>query len=76
MGRSKLASSGDAAMSFNTFNVEYLTSKEVAKILRCKPETVQGYIRSGALAGTKIGRAWLTTRVAIADFLVRKNRAP
>lgn len=59
-------------MSLNNFDLEYLTAREVARILRCKPETVQAYVRDGRLAGTKVGRSWLISRAAVRDFMARR----
>lgn len=55
---------------------EYLTSKEVAKLLRVSRETVQQYTREGRLVGAKIGRQYLYSRKAIDDFLARGRRRP
>jgi excisionase family DNA binding protein len=47
----------------------YLTAKEVAKRLRCKPATVQRYAREGLLRGHKVGRGYLFTPQDVEAFL-------
>lgn len=37
---------------------EFLTVDEVAQRLRYKPATIQGWLRTGRLHGTKVGREW------------------
>lgn len=48
-----------------------MTSKEVARRLRCKPATVQRYARSGALRGRKVGRAYLFSPQDVEAFLAK-----
>lgn len=52
--------------------LQYLTCCEVAKILRCKRETVQEYCRTGSLPAKKVGRSWLITRAAVATFMAAR----
>lgn len=48
---------------------QFYTTREVAKRLRVTPETVQTYLRSGLMRGTKPGRSWLVSAEALAEFL-------
>jgi excisionase family DNA binding protein len=47
-----------------------LTAREVAELLRMKPETLAMKARNGDIPGVKIGRAWLFRRDAIERLLV------
>ena len=46
-----------------------LTTKEVAKRLRLKVETVQHYIRTGQLQAAKIGRSYLMASGDLDEFI-------
>lgn len=52
----------------------YYTTREVARRLRVKPETVQEYIRTGYLRGTKPGRCWLISPDDLAEFVRRGKK--
>jgi excisionase family DNA binding protein len=49
----------------------YMTTREVAKCLRCKPATVQRYARAGLLPGRKVGRSYLFAPRDVEAFLAR-----
>jgi excisionase family DNA binding protein len=48
---------------------DMLTSREVAQMLRMKPETLAMKARIGEIPGVKIGRAWLFRRETIERLL-------
>lgn len=52
---------------------ELLTAEEVATYLRVAPNTVYRWLRSGKLAGIKIGKEWRISRLELDAFLT--NRA-
>jgi excisionase family DNA binding protein len=48
---------------------DMLTSREVAQMLRMRPETLAMKARIGEISGVKIGRAWLFRRETIERLL-------
>ena len=52
-------------------DTHYMTTREVAKRLRCKPATVQRYARAGLLTGRKVGRSYLFAPQDVEAFLAR-----
>lgn len=50
----------------------YLTAREVAKRLRCKPATVQRYARQGLLRARKVGRLYLFAVADLEAFLAAR----
>jgi excisionase family DNA binding protein len=54
---------------------EYLTSEEVAEILKVKPLTVREMFRTQRLRGFKIGKEWRTTRAMLDEDLDGMRRA-
>lgn len=48
---------------------EYLTSEQVAALLRLHVKRVQGLARAGRLPGVRIGRKWLFRRADVASRL-------
>jgi excisionase family DNA binding protein len=55
---------------------DMLTSREVAQMLRMKPETLAMKARIGEIPGVKIGRAWLFRRETIERLLGGTPPAP
>ena len=56
-------------MASNKQNLsQVLTTKEVADILKCSPDTVNNLFRSGKMKGFKMGR-WKTTRRNVYDYI-------
>jgi excisionase family DNA binding protein len=55
---------------------EMLTSREVAQMLRMKPETLALKARAGEIPGVKIGRAWLFRKDAIERLLAGHPQTP
>ena len=55
---------------------DMLTSREVAQMLRMKPETLAMKARIGEIPGVKIGRAWLFRRETIERILGGTPPAP
>lgn len=53
---------------------EYLTSEEVAAILKIKPLTVREMFRTNRLRGFKIGKEWRTTRIMLDEDLDAMRR--
>jgi excisionase family DNA binding protein len=51
---------------------EWITTQEAAEILGVTRQHIAYLIREGIIEGQKIGRDWLTTRVAVEEYL--KNR--
>lgn len=52
-----------------------LTVKEVAAILKMKPNFVRGVANSGDLVGVRMGRHWRFTREAVRDFIRKGGSA-
>lgn len=50
---------------------EYLTTKEIAKILRVEPRTVLNLIARKEIPATKIGWEWRVERI---DFIIYLDR--
>lgn len=48
---------------------EFMTTAEVAKLLRQEPETVHGYVRAGKIRATKVGRRYLFTPQSVEEFV-------
>jgi molybdopterin-binding protein len=48
---------------------EYLTSEQVAALLRLHVKRVQGLARAGRLPGVRIGRKWLFRKADVANRL-------
>lgn len=46
---------------------EYLTRKEVAAMLRVKPETVSEYVKAGKLQAKRIGRRLLIVAASVKE---------
>lgn len=49
--------------------MKYLTTAEVAGILRKSPEWVAMQCRNGALTGTKLGNDWRIDETAVVQFM-------
>lgn len=49
------------------------TTDEVAKICHVKKETVRDWLKTGKLAGTKRGRAYLITETSLREYLEIKH---
>lgn len=54
---------------------EYLTSEEVAAILKIKPLTVREMFRTQRLRGFKIGKEWRITKAVFDEDLESMQRA-
>lgn len=54
---------------------KYLTADEVAERLRLTPWQVTRLCRTGKIAATRPGRAWLITEDAVAELLDRHSNA-
>ena len=54
----------------------FLGLEEAARALQCSPETVADLAGAGALAGTKVGRAWVFLASDIVAFLRARRTAP
>ena len=50
-------------------DIEYLTVKEVARILRKRPATVREYIKAGRLKAKKVGRDYRIAKRDLQAFL-------
>jgi excisionase family DNA binding protein len=55
---------------------EYLTTAEVARLLRLSLWTVRGMLRRGLLPTVRLGKSYLVPRGALADLLRRRAMAP
>jgi len=56
-------------MASNKQNLsQVLTTKEVADMLKCSPDTVNNLFRSGKMKGFKMGK-WKTTRGNVYDYI-------
>lgn len=58
-----------------TERLELLTPKEVAKILRVSPRTVQRWVKAGKLRAVRAGRLWRIPKEALVEFLSEKSEA-
>jgi excisionase family DNA binding protein len=48
---------------------DYLTTEEVAELLRVQPKTVRRMLCAGELPGVRVGKAWRVPRVELARRL-------
>jgi excisionase family DNA binding protein len=55
---------------------EYLTLKEAAKLSGYHQDYLSQLIRSGKLAGRRIGKDWLTTKYALVKYLEQRQKIP
>lgn len=55
---------------------EYMTTAEVAKIIRTSEDYVSRKCASGEIRAKKIGRTWRITREAVAAFMAPGRAAP
>lgn len=53
---------------------ELLTLEEVAEQLKVSPNTVRDWLRTGKIAGIKMGRLWRIKQSAIDDFLRKSEQ--
>jgi excisionase family DNA binding protein len=53
---------------------EWITTKEAAKALGVTPQHMAYLLRKGIVKGQKIGRDWLTTRVAVRNYLEHRPK--
>lgn len=49
--------------------IEFLTTREVGRLLRLSARTVERMVRDGRLPGKKIGRQWCIKKADIENFL-------
>jgi len=50
---------------------KYYTIREVAKLLRVNPRTVENLILTGQLSATKVGRQWRISQSQLDQYLAR-----
>ncbi len=50
---------------------KYYTIREVAKLLRVNPRTVENLILTGQLSATKVGRQWRISQSQLDEYLAR-----
>jgi len=55
---------------------EYLTLKEAAKVSGYHQDYLSQLIRSGKLSARRLGKEWVTSRVAIATYLSSRGKVP
>lgn len=53
--------------------LEFLTPKEVAGILRVSPRTIQRWVKEGKLRAVKVGKLWRIPREALDELLYDKE---
>ncbi len=53
---------------------EYLTSREVAEILRIHPRSVTRFIKEGRLGAVKVGKFWRIPREQLDAFIKRGTK--
>jgi len=63
---------GDVA-SLKTLAITYITPEQAAKLLQVKKNTIYKWVRSGRLAGVKIGRS---VRILENDITARRSGTP
>lgn len=56
------------------FGVEYMTTRNAAKILGVTPGSILRWVLNGEITGTKIGKNWFFTESNLKDFLAEKTR--
>ena len=54
--------------------LEFLTPKEVAGILRVSPRTVQRWVKEGRLRAVRVGKLWRIPREALEEFLYGRDK--
>ena len=54
---------------------DLLTLRQAAQIAGLSPVTLRGQAWSGRLEAQKVGRDWLVSRQALADYVARVKRA-
>lgn len=54
--------------------IDLMTVDDVARALGVNDSRVRQLARAGALQGTRLGRAWLFTPEAVAEFKARPRR--
>ncbi|RBP98816.1 helix-turn-helix domain-containing protein [Bifidobacterium xylocopae] len=52
---------------------DLLEVKEVSEILHKNPHTIYGWLRTGALPGTKCGGGWLIAKSDIIEYLQSRS---
>lgn len=55
---------------------EYLTTAEVAAMLRCSPDYVARQCKQGAIRGRKLGDEWRIPAEAVDEFMAGGNKPP
>jgi excisionase family DNA binding protein len=55
---------------------EYLTTAEVAKLLRVSDKTVHRLIESAQLSAVRIGKRWRISKTDLQEYLSRQRNQP
>lgn len=57
---------------------EWLTTEEVAKLLKVNPETVRRWLRSGEMRGSSLGdrTGWRVSRFEVQRFMSERENTP
>jgi excisionase family DNA binding protein len=58
----------------NVMADQFLTPQQVAEILQVTPRAVLDWLRSGYLAGYKLGRLWRVSQGQVNDLIARGFR--
>jgi excisionase family DNA binding protein len=56
--------------------MRYLTTPEVATMLKVSRRAVRQYVRSGELRASRVGRQYLYTEADVAAFVASRGVAP
>lgn len=54
--------------------MEFLTTEEIAQMLKVKVITVERWLAGGKMRGRKVGRRWLVTHEELKGFLGYKTK--
>jgi excisionase family DNA binding protein len=54
----------------------FVNLKEAARLSGYHQDYLSQLIRSGKLSGTRVGKEWLTTRIALANYMDKKHKVP
>lgn len=60
-------------MTVPTITTTYLTAEDVAVMLHTNPRQIRLYANAGDLRGAKVGKRWLFTPEAVAEYVKSKE---
>ncbi len=57
-------------------NSNYYIVSEAAEVLKCHPATLSRWLKNGQIEARKLGKSWIISEQAIADFLNKVENKP